>query len=121
MYPLKFLITVSVIFFYYSKIFTATFRLPCVYFRQPLVSSIGLPLGAPKDIYFGHELDLRRLTAVCIINDPKFVALQDYLSYLHYYFILLALMRAKALCTILSLFSVTLRHVTGWIVTVNAF
>ncbi|KAG5893482.1 hypothetical protein JTB14_031260 [Gonioctena quinquepunctata] len=34
----------------------------------------------------GHEHDLC-LTAVCIINDPKFVALSDYLSYLHYYYI----------------------------------
>lgn len=34
----------------------------------------------------GHEYDLYP-TAVCIINDPKFVALFGHLSYLHYYYI----------------------------------
>lgn len=34
----------------------------------------------------GHEYDLYP-AAVCIINDPKFVALFGHLSYLHYYYI----------------------------------
>lgn len=42
-------------------------------------------LGAETEA-IGHEHDLY-LAAVCIINDPKFVALFGYLSYLHYYYI----------------------------------
>jgi hypothetical protein len=44
----------------------------------------------------GHEHDLY-LAAVCIINDPKFVALFGYLSYLHYYYIRRAACRCAAL------------------------